>query len=619
MNTEFESAEQFLRLAKQHSSNGDFVSSYDVVAEGLLQFPEDIRLKYQAVLSLVRSGALDSAAAQYDHWQLHVIDDEDCLALAGRLAKDRALAAHGTRRRQLFAESAKQYASVYARTGGYFPGVNAATMSMLAGDETNALRLAAEVLVVLDSSSSEPDYYRLATRAELCLINRDLSGCEQALSLAMKYAEGNWDQISSTRKQLLLLSDYLQLDSRLLVSIQPPSVAHFCGHMIKLGSGALFPHGEVERVKVEINQLIDHHHIHFGFGSAASGADLLIAEALLDRGHEVTIVLPFEQQEFCDVSVRPAGDQWVSLFSRVCQEADRLGKLLQITDGGYQGDNELFVYASEYAMGLARLRAEQLGTNIFQMAVFSGEGDPDAAGTAGDIQRWQKCGLTSLKISSRNPESVPIVKAAQSNPAPTKNRQATFAAGERRLRALLFADVKGFTSFTEAQLPDFYRLIFNPIGHILDEMGDQVQYRNTWGDALYAVFTSVDAAAETAAKMQSLLGKLKGRGTAVPNDVALRIGLHYGPVYQGYDAARSANTFYGTEVSKTARIEPVTPPGETYATEAFSAALALQAPDKYQSDYVGQVPAAKDYGVLRMYHIKTLEVMAEVTSFSSDD
>jgi len=55
-------------------------------------------------------------------------------------------------------------------------------------------------------------------------------------------------------------------------------------------------------------------------------------------------------------------------------------------------------------------------------------------------------------------------------------------------------------------------------------------------------------------------------------------------------------------VSRTARIEPVTPPGEVYVTEQFAARLALE-PAGFGCDYVGQVPAAKGYGTMRMYHL----------------
>jgi class 3 adenylate cyclase len=61
-------------------------------------------------------------------------------------------------------------------------------------------------------------------------------------------------------------------------------------------------------------------------------------------------------------------------------------------------------------------------------------------------------------------------------------------------------------------------------------------------------------------------------------------------------------SFMGSHVSRTARIEPVTPPGSVYVTEPFAAALVLAGRNDFVSDYVGHMPAAKDFGRLRMYN-----------------
>jgi class 3 adenylate cyclase len=58
----------------------------------------------------------------------------------------------------------------------------------------------------------------------------------------------------------------------------------------------------------------------------------------------------------------------------------------------------------------------------------------------------------------------------------------------------------------------------------------------------------------------------------------------------------------GSHVSRTARIEPVTPPGAVFVTEPFAAALVLE-DSRFACDYVGHVPAAKDFGRLRMYRL----------------
>ena len=60
----------------------------------------------------------------------------------------------------------------------------------------------------------------------------------------------------------------------------------------------------------------------------------------------------------------------------------------------------------------------------------------------------------------------------------------------------------------------------------------------------------------------------------------------------------------GSHVSRTARIEPVTPPAEVYVTEPFAAALVLSGHDRLACDYVGHMPAAKDFGQLRMYRLR---------------
>ena len=70
------------------------------------------------------------------------------------------------------------------------------------------------------------------------------------------------------------------------------------------------------------------------------------------------------------------------------------------------------------------------------------------------------------------------------------------------------------------------------------------------------------------------------------------------------DPVSGVLTFLGSHVSRTARIEPVTPPRAVYVTELFAAALELAGGEDLACDYVGHMPAAKDYGRLRMYRLR---------------
>ena len=89
----------------------------------------------------------------------------------------------------------------------------------------------------------------------------------------------------------------------------------------------------------------------------------------------------------------------------------------------------------------------------------------------------------------------------------------------------------------------------------------------------------------------------------LPPQLALRLGGHLGPVFPVRDPVLGTDAFMGSHVSRTARIEPVTPPGAVFVSEPFAAALEL-AGSTFACDYVGHMPAAKDFGRLRMYRLR---------------
>ena len=87
----------------------------------------------------------------------------------------------------------------------------------------------------------------------------------------------------------------------------------------------------------------------------------------------------------------------------------------------------------------------------------------------------------------------------------------------------------------------------------------------------------------------------------LPSYIALRLGAHFGPVYERNDPILDQPNFFGVHVSKAARIEPITPEGCVYVTEHMAAFLALDGKARFTCDYVGSVPAAKNYGEFPMY------------------
>lgn len=169
---------------------------------------------------------------------------------------------------------------------------------------------------------------------------------------------------------------------------------------------------------------------------------------------------------------------------------------------------------------------------------------------------------------------------------------------------MLFADVCGFTSLTDEQFPRFGEYLLAAFADVLERHSQAVEYRNTWGDALYVVLSDPVSAAACALDLQDAMTTFDLEAVSLPAHLALRLGGHVGPIFPVVDPILKTPSFIGSHVSRTARIEPVTPSGAVYVTEPFVAALELAGGHAFACDYVGHMPAAKDYGRLRMYRLR---------------
>jgi class 3 adenylate cyclase len=83
----------------------------------------------------------------------------------------------------------------------------------------------------------------------------------------------------------------------------------------------------------------------------------------------------------------------------------------------------------------------------------------------------------------------------------------------------------------------------------------------------------------------------------------IRIALHAGPVFCGFDPIMGRDNYFGASVTKAARIEPVTPPGIVYTSEAFAASLAATKHGEFALEYMGRLALAKGYGESRIYRL----------------
>lgn len=599
---------EWISEIRDANARGEVLQAFDLAERGLADFPDDSALQYSAVLALARAGATRQARIRYDRFKLgDLIADRpadafltDVAALDARIAKDEALRETGLRRSKLLTVAASRYEAIFRRTGGYYPGINAATLTLLAGDLPRAESLAREVLnVVADghADGSREEYFARATEAEASLIVGDLDGARTALRAASLATGRDFSSIATTRHQLRLVCDARGISPSILEPLTPPGVIHFSGHM----SGPRFPESAEASVRNRIAAILDRNGVGFGYGSLAAGGDIVFAEELLSRGAELNVAMPFDIDEFKRVSVAPSGERWLARFDECVRAAKAI---TYATTDEYLGDDSLFGYASRIAMGLAILRSRFLDASLRQVAVWDGGavgGIEPTAGVAADVAFWRARGLPCEIVDPREDPAQSQVRKRLPRQVIKKKPSAK---GGRAIRSMLFGDVKGFSTLREAQLPIFVREMLGRFARVLDRNRRGILFRNTWGDGLYVVTKDVETAAKCATELQDEMATFVPAEHGLPEYVALRLGGHLGPVFHLRDPVLKRSNFIGAHVSRAARIEPVTPEGAVYVTEAFAAVLAASGLTQFVCEYVGQVPAAKHYGTMRMYSLR---------------
>lgn len=124
------------------------------------------------------------------------------------------------------------------------------------------------------------------------------------------------------------------------------------------------------------------------------------------------------------------------------------------------------------------------------------------------------------------------------------------------------------------------------------------------GNSFHFVFSSVKEASSFAFKLRDRICNVDWKAKGLPENVNLRIALHAGPVHYCKDPVLNKHTYHGTHVSRAARIEPITPPGQVYANQEFAALPSAQRIKDFSFDYVGQIPLPKKYGIIPLYHLK---------------
>jgi class 3 adenylate cyclase/tetratricopeptide (TPR) repeat protein len=593
-------ASYYIQLAERAIALGEPLFACDVCAEALTRIsdesPDQPRLRRLNGLALARAGALDAALRNAQLLFDAGHNDEETLGLLARIHKDLWASSTETEvaTRHLNA-SRILYTQAYEATRGYWTGINAATLALIAGDRDEAQRLALEVRTLCAGlrRTDQDDYWLEATLGECALVLGEIEEAKQWYTTAARGAK-NSGSLASTRRNAELLLTSLGLERTWLESALPrPNIIVFCGHMLDRGDRPVprLP-GEAEsQLAQRIRELIIESDIKIGYASAASGSDILFNEAMLVCEREVHIVLPASPDHFAKESVGKDRDRQ-ERFRRILERAASVTILAESADAGLS-----YSYANWVLLGLARIRARQTGGIVKACAVWDGErGDP--GGTATAVHDWRAFGADVLCLHPTQ-SAARVLPAIRNDATPLATTES-----EQRIICMLFGDAVGFSKLEERQILRFVEKFLGNIANLISDLNEPPLTRNTWGDGFYFTFSSPLSAGLLALSICEMIARTEWALFGLPPGLGARIALHAGPAYEVFDPVIGQRNFNGVHVSRAARIEPITPAGQVYASQAFAALCECTQVTEFACEYVGQLPLAKKYGTHPMFHVR---------------
>lgn len=168
--------------------------------------------------------------------------------------------------------------------------------------------------------------------------------------------------------------------------------------------------------------------------------------------------------------------------------------------------------------------------------------------------------------------------------------------------SILVADVEDYSTLEEFELRRFFKEVIEDIADALDTHGSRES--NSWGDGVIAYFNDPRSAAECALDIRDLFRNTTWSSIGM-SDVQVRIALHTATVFVGHNPIRESEGIVGTDVTLTARVEPVVTPNHIFTTSRFKQSLNSQVNDKNIAfDKLYETELAKGWGEETLYSLR---------------
>jgi class 3 adenylate cyclase/tetratricopeptide (TPR) repeat protein len=398
-----------------------------------------------------------------------------------------------------------------------------------------------------------------------------------------------------------------------------------------------FPPESIEPVRALLRDKLEELDARVGLVSASAGADLLFIEALRARKGDVHVILPWSQNEFRRTSVEPFDlpekpALWQPLFDQAMEEAATVRAIGQVYEPGSSVGWE---YLMEVTAGIALNTARASRLDVQPMVLWDGEPGRGAGGTESFLAFWRDQLQQQAIVLDLPAATGGRIKLASRR----KEDRSERAIMHQEVKTMLFADIVGYSKLTEHVIPEFVETFLTRVSQLAADSKHAPLHINTWGDAIYAVFDFAHDAGAFGLELTEMIKEgekdwlQKGlyweepptaKEGPIKKPLNIRIALHTGPVFMHYNPVLRQLGFTGSHVSRAARIEPVTKPGEVFASEEFAALAELGAEIERRSsgegqasgarfvcDYAGSMHLAKGYpGRYRIYRVLPKKVFA---------
>ncbi len=131
---------------------------------------------------------------------------------------------------------------------------------------------------------------------------------------------------------------------------------------------------------------------------------------------------------------------------------------------------------------------------------------------------------------------------------------------------VILTDIEKYSSLKDADLKIYYNRIIPIIFEELKNYKDSAIIWNTWGDAIFAIYDKAETAINMALAYRDAFNKLDFNQFGIKK-LNPRIAGNFGEFELIFDPVSGKSNVHGTLVNLTARIEPVTSPGEIFVTK----------------------------------------------------